>query len=79
MNELPATTPTASTAPPPSNGVGERKRPAAADDESSDAENKPPKSKQPRTIEIKLGPTTGGDNSDTPGKCADYAFINVPN
>ena len=71
LNELPATTPTTSNAPPLSNSEGGRKRPAAVDGESDDIENKPPKTKQPRTIEIELGPSTT-DSSDTTGECSKH-------
>lgn len=75
LNEVPAPTPaqpTSSQTPPPSNeggGGGERKRPAPADGNGTiDPDDKPPKAKQPRTIEIELPPST--TSQDTTGMCA---------
>ena len=69
LNEVPAPTPaqpTSSQTPPPSNegGEGERKRPAPADgDGTVDPDDRPPKAKQPRTIEIELPPSTTGQDT----------------
>lgn len=68
LNELPATTPPTSSSPPPSYDGRERKRPAAVSDENTDPESKPPKLKQPRTIEIELPPSTN-ESQDTAGIC----------
>ena len=69
LNEVPAPTlaPASSETPPPSNEGGERKRPAPADgDENLDPEDKAPKAKQPRTIEIELPPSdTSQDTTGT--------------
>ena len=68
LNEVPApaVAPTSSQTPPPSNEGGERKRPApACGDENLDPEDKPPKTKQPRTIEIELPPSN--TSQDTTG------------
>ena len=61
LNELPAR-----HTPPPNNEAQERKRPAAASDENTDPEGKPPKAKQPRTIEIELASSTT-DAQDSSG------------
>lgn len=68
LNEVPVTTPQAASTLPPSNEGVERKRPAGADDENINPEEKPPKPKQPRTIEIELAPSAN-DNQDTSGMC----------
>ena len=69
LNEVPEPAPasTSSQTPPPSSEGGERKRPAPADgDENIDPDDKLPRAKQPRTIEIDLPPSN--TNQDTTGK-----------
>jgi hypothetical protein len=82
LNEVPAPTlaqPTSSQTPPPSNeGGGERKRPAPAGDgdENIDPDDKPPKTKQPRTIEIELTPSSATqDNTGMDIECEQIKIL----
>ena len=78
LNEVPAPTPapTSSQTPPPSNEGGERKRSApAGGDENVDPEDKPPKAKQPRTIEIELPPSN--TSQDTTGMSCVSVSVHV--
>ena len=79
LNEIPASDvdPNLSKTPPPSNEGGERKRPAPADgDENVDPKDKPPKAKQPRTIEIELPPPSD-TRQDATSKMGDGLGVRV--